>query len=309
MVDLSLICPMYKVSEYLPDLIESLIEGANALEVEILFVDDCCPESSGDVCEQLLNDLSGQIQFRWQLLRLAQNYGSGWARNQAMEIASGSYIGFIDSDDVVRPSYWQCIRKTIEEANYPEIIEFGYSEFTGDKKNCVNSVRQLPRQGNFQPFYTGFFSWSRVYRLDLVKNIKFSNGKYEDIAFVSISFINARRVCVIDSALIGYRKRAGSVTAHRDSSYVSILNNLVNSYANHYHRIESFERCRLLMFNKIFLILLKGARISDRAERQSFFLKSRDAVSRANSIFFASGTIGLVRRSLLALTLRLGCRF
>ncbi|WOX04840.1 glycosyltransferase family 2 protein [Microbulbifer pacificus] len=309
MFKLSLICPMYKVSGYLPDLIESLLVGANSPQVEVIFVDDCCPEGSGDVCEQLLNSFSRRVEFQWQLLRLDVNQGLGEARNCGMKLASGDYIGFVDSDDVVMPSYWATLHDSIKLNNRPQIIEFGYSEFRDYENISVESKLRLPYKSCFQPFYTGFFAWSRIYRADLIDGMRFIHRTYEDIAFVSSSFINAQSIFLVNEALVGYRKRSGSITAHRNSSYSCILANLVDAYSRLNSKIRDDGRFSALIFYKIFVILLKGTRIADRSERRSFFLKCQPPISEASEIFFGSGALGFFRRQLLSLALVIGVRY
>ncbi len=65
--ELSLICPMYGTAAYLPGLIDSLVAGANSPALEVIFVDDCCPQNSARVCQAYLDERAEVIAFQYSL--------------------------------------------------------------------------------------------------------------------------------------------------------------------------------------------------------------------------------------------------
>lgn len=305
---LSIICPMYRVRIYLQELVDSLVASANSEEVEIIFVDDCCPEHSGDLCKEILDGNSTSINFKWKLVRLEVNGGSGNARNHGCKIASGRYIGFVDPDDIVLDQYWEKIKKSIYINNFPPIIEFGYVEFTGEKAltggpNGGINLSSLPQ---LQPFITGFFAWSRVYRSDLLVGVEFDSGIYEDIAFVAKAFIKANTLTVLPFSLIGYRKRPGSVTAHRDSTYSCILANLLRSYEKQIDSVADKKVFHRFLFKKIVIILLKGYRINNREQRRIFFTNCKTNLSSYKSLPSLPALSGYFRRAIFSFVLFVG---
>lgn len=90
MKDLSIICPVHNTEKWLPDLLKSLKEQKTDYEVEYIFVLDNCTDNSKGVIKQ-----SGLCDT---LVECAVN-SCGLARNRGLDLASGNYIWFLDSDD------------------------------------------------------------------------------------------------------------------------------------------------------------------------------------------------------------------
>ncbi len=90
----SIIVPVYNAQEYLERCINSLTD--QSLEsIEIILVDDSSTDSSLEICNKM-----AERDLRIKVIHKA-NEGAGFARNAALKIATGEYIGFLDSDDFV----------------------------------------------------------------------------------------------------------------------------------------------------------------------------------------------------------------
>jgi len=74
-IQVSLICPVYKVAQYIPELMSSLLAGVNTEQVEIIFVDDCCPEQSINICEQFIAENLQAIKFKFEIIKQPINQG------------------------------------------------------------------------------------------------------------------------------------------------------------------------------------------------------------------------------------------
>lgn len=98
----SIIVPVYNAEKYLKRCVNSLT-GQTLREIEILLVDDSSTDGSLEVCSQLAREDS-RIQVLHKI-----NEGAGKARNAALEIATGEYLGFVDSDDYVEPDMFQTL--------------------------------------------------------------------------------------------------------------------------------------------------------------------------------------------------------
>ncbi len=95
--EVSIITPVYNTENYLRDSLES-VRNQSFLNWEHILVDDCSKDKS-------LAIIKGYAEKdpRVKYIKLLENNGAGVARNKAIEMAEGSYIAFLDSDDLWHP--------------------------------------------------------------------------------------------------------------------------------------------------------------------------------------------------------------
>ena len=170
-IKLSLICPVYKVAEFIPDLMQSLLQGVNSDQVEIIFVDDCCPENSISLCESFILEHKSDINFNSTIIKQPINKGQAAARNAALLIAKGEYIGFIDSDDAIASNYWDVLSSYVTVGT-KDIIEFAFEEFNSVLPLSVSNTVIESESTNTALFDTGFFVWTRLYKKEMLKGLK-----------------------------------------------------------------------------------------------------------------------------------------
>lgn len=104
----SVIVPVYNVEKYLEKCISSL-RNQTLEEIEIILVDDSSTDSSLEICHRAANEDS-----RIKVIHKA-NEGAGEARNAGLKIATGKYIGFVDSDDFVSEEMYQTLYTKAEK--------------------------------------------------------------------------------------------------------------------------------------------------------------------------------------------------
>ena len=98
MPKVSVIVPVYKVEKYIGQCIESIL-SQTFKDFELILVDDGSPDSSGAICDQY-----AQKDTRIQVIHKT-NGGVSSARNYGIEKSTGTYLCFIDSDDIVSATY------------------------------------------------------------------------------------------------------------------------------------------------------------------------------------------------------------
>ena len=99
-VKVSVVVPIYRVEEFLQTCIDSLL--AQTLDsMELILVDDGSPDRCGEIADRYA-EMYSNVQVIHQ-----ENKGLGPARNRGMAAATGEYIGFVDSDDWVKPEMYQ----------------------------------------------------------------------------------------------------------------------------------------------------------------------------------------------------------
>lgn len=114
----SIIIPIYKVEKYLLRCIES-IRNQTFQDYEVILVDDGSPDRCPEICDNLVKE-----DFRYKVIHKA-NQGLGYARNSGMEMATGEYIVFIDSDDYISRTALEDINESIVCNNFPDVCVFG----------------------------------------------------------------------------------------------------------------------------------------------------------------------------------------
>lgn len=107
----SIIVPVYNAEKYLKRCISSL-QNQTLKDIEIVLVDDSSTDSSLEICKKMAAEDS-----RIKVIH-KENEGAGLARNAALEIATGEYIGFLDSDDYVENEMFETLyNKAIEHSS------------------------------------------------------------------------------------------------------------------------------------------------------------------------------------------------
>src|SRR5215469_11385129 len=91
---ISVIVPVYRVAEFLPACLDSILSGD--FDIEVIAVDDASPDGSGAILDQ-----RAAADPRLRVVHLDRNGGQGNARNLALEQATGEYVWFVDGDDMV----------------------------------------------------------------------------------------------------------------------------------------------------------------------------------------------------------------
>lgn len=108
----SVVIPVYKAEQTIRRCVESLVYGIER-DIEVILVDDCSPDGSWRVCQELEEEFPNVRSIRNE-----QNSGVSFTRNHGIEKADGKYIAFVDSDDWVSKNYIHELYETAEQ--YPD---------------------------------------------------------------------------------------------------------------------------------------------------------------------------------------------
>ena len=119
MPKVSIIIPVYNVSEYIEHSIRSVI-AQTFTDIECIIVDDGCTDDSITKCEQWIREYEGPIKFI--ILHHEQNRGVSAARNTGIRQATGKWLFFLDSDDEITPHCIETLLKVGEEDEATEMV-------------------------------------------------------------------------------------------------------------------------------------------------------------------------------------------
>ena len=222
-IELSVIFPMYNVSAYLRQCIES-VTAWKADYVEFLFVDDGSP----DDCADIVNECAAN-DSRIKLLR-KQNGGCASARQFGMEAARGRYLGFVDPDDYVDTQMFRKLLGRAMTGSY-EICWCGYNELyesTGEIAGVDDVLGEPYLSGTSDPHDINrliairrIAIWRGIYLRSFLdrEGIGFHTDlrRFDDLPFKVETMARARSVVCIPERLYYYRmSRPGQDVAADD---------------------------------------------------------------------------------------------
>lgn len=215
---ISVIIPVYEVEQFLDKCIKSVIcQTYNNLE--IILVDDGSLDRSGSICDKWAKQ-----DFRIKVIH-KENGGLSDARNVGLQIASGKYVSFIDSDDWISPKMFEILIEQFQENNFCDVsickIKKVYTENdvieSEDKKNTfLISGKEALKELIYD--HMSQVVWNKLYRKSLIENIYFEVGKYHEDEFWSYQVMGkARMVALTNYVGYFYRQRQGSIMGEKYS--------------------------------------------------------------------------------------------
>ncbi|MDY4931576.1 MAG: glycosyltransferase [Alistipes shahii] len=219
MAKISIIIPIYNVEKYLCRCIDSVL-AQTLKDIEIIMVDDGSPDNCPILCDEY-----AKKDRRIKVLH-KKNAGLGYARNSGLEVATGEYIIFIDSDDYVSQNMFDrlysvatrdqadavfCgLQRSFNEKNFLQ-----KRDVTEETKMCGEQVKKLALDfvasaphDNIERHYE-MSVWHSIYRRELLEknNIRFLSEREivsEDLPFQVDFFLAADRVTFIPDILYTY---------------------------------------------------------------------------------------------------------
>ena len=209
---ISIIIPIYKVEQYLEQCVESVTRQTYQ-KLEIILVDDGSPDQCGIMCEKW-----AKKDQRIKVIH-KENGGLSDARNAGLQAASGTYIAFVDSDDLIAPTMMEQLLHGLEQEK-ADIAECNYTcftdelpeeEYTGHEPTVSYGTEKalslLLDESTFK--YT---VWNKLYRREVFDSLRFEIGKlHEDVFFTYQAFGISERIAKVEKGLYFYRQRRDSI--------------------------------------------------------------------------------------------------
>ena len=208
---ISIIVPVYKVEEYLDKCVRSVVNQTYS-NLEIILVDDGSPDRCGRMCEQW-----AERDQRIRVLHKA-NGGLSDARNAGMEIATGTYTAFVDSDDWIAPDFIQTLYDALKKSG-AQIAGCDVCTVYPDREpelNGTGHVRVCTAEEAICDILhgTGFraVAWNKLYLSSLLQGERYPVGKHhEDEFFTYRIYGKAEKLVYVDTPMYFYLQRQGSI--------------------------------------------------------------------------------------------------
>ena len=229
---ISVIVPIYNVERYLDRCIQSVL-NQTLKDIEIILVDDGSPDKCPAMCDEYAKK-DGRIKVIHK-----KNGGLGFARNSGLEIATGEYVAFVDSDDFIENDMYDNLYREAKE--YEADVVFSNVRFYTDGNVSIrkdvealtvfqgrNDVRNLlldmvaplPESNRDVKYMASV--WRAVYRLETIKQnaISFLSEREivsEDLPF-NIEFLKHSE-CAVYSDKAYYNYCYNSTSLSKTSSF------------------------------------------------------------------------------------------
>ncbi len=268
---ISVIVPIYNVEKYLHQCVES-IRAQTYTAIEIILVDDGSPDNCGQICDEY-----AEKDNRVKVIH-KQNGGLSSARNAGMDIATGAYLTFVDSDDYIAPNM-------LEEL-YKELIKSGADL-------CISPFQRVDENGSFlskmdidfigsitrkEALYKLAYGWSgcpvvscgKLGKMEIYKTLRFREGKVHEDEFMFHELLNnCNSITHVETIYYFYVQRQGSIVNSSfsikrfdgveaiierakfylnigwDDAATAILHAAARMYCIYYERIEEFNEATM----------------------------------------------------------------
>lgn len=251
---LSIIIPIYNTEKYLVGCLDSVIQQTYQ-NLEIILINDGSTDGSKKICE-----IYASKDERIILLEKS-NGGQASARNMGLDIATGDYIAFADSDDTISKDLIYASMSVLAKDHSIDVLQFPiYMDFGAE--NAVLKIFSNESIRNKKELYkkwveTNRISWlvcNKIFKKEIFANLRFKEKMiYEDNYMVADVLSKTKHLFINDKGIYYYHARENSTTTsthtlkkEQDTQLVSlhILNKLIE--------VQNTQEAKLIMLNRIF---------------------------------------------------------
>ena len=219
MVSISIIIPIYNVGAYIRRCLESVMtQKFVGAVIECILIDDCTPDRSMAIVEEMVNNYDGPISF--VLLKHEDNRGLSAARNTGILHAKGDYVFFMDSDDYILPhslQYFIDIQSKYEDVD----ILIGNVKNSKSNNNMINYVHDTCLMTDRDLFFQRMlqhkiylYAWNKLIKRDILihHHVFFEEGiLYEDQCWSYLLFSKVSSILLLFQVTYVYEYNPNSI--------------------------------------------------------------------------------------------------
>lgn len=233
----TIVIPVYNVAAYVGRCIDSVIAQTYP-NLECIVVDDCGSDNSMDIVRERIANYEGAIDFK--ILRHEHNRGLSAARNTGTDAASGEYVYFLDSDDLITADCISLLAAPLR-AQRVDFVLGNYA--SGGDKTCFLPVR-LPsglieeNEQIRQSYFRGdwfMMAWNKLVNREyfLRERLYFAEGLlHEDNLWSFQLACTAQSMMVVNQLTHLYLIRGGSITTAKSRKNIDALVRIADEYEN-----------------------------------------------------------------------------
>ena len=246
---ISIIVPIYNVSQYLDKCISSMLSQTHD-NIEVILINDGSTDESPSII--------AKYQFDKRVVCFNQeNAGVSAARNRGIEAATGDFIGFVDSDDFIENEMYERLldAQVFDDAdmsvcNYNLVYDDGQVEYKYSKMRDETAYVYQDVYGYFSKYCArpkpNNYIWTRLYKAEIIKNsnVRFENFRLADDTLFNFKLMPyIRKVAFIDEGHYNYLQRNNSnvYTAAKKCNLAQVYADSFDALLNHYKSCPAFE--------------------------------------------------------------------
>ena len=302
MAEVSIIVPVYQVEKYISQCIESVL-NQTFKDFELILIDDGSKDNSGIICDSYAakDDRIAVIH--------TNNNGAATARNIGLQRASGRYIAFLDGDDYLAENMIERLYGEIENSEYDVVVSDFLNILPDEKDNFSLQLKEKTVSGrevlehlkNEKNYGVWTIVWNKIYKREVLKNIRFPDGKYfEDEFFSDKLYLNSNKIHIIPDVLCYHRVLASStMNTQRTENYLDLIDAL-KERLEIYLELEYSEA-------EIYKVLIYLLEPYTRCARAKFSGKNRQRMQKSEKFIKATskklikGKLPLLKKASLVL--------
>lgn len=218
MPKVSVIIPNFNNEKYIEEAIKS-VQNQSLKDIEIIIIDDCSTDDSLNIIQNIAKSDS-----RIKIIQNQKNLGAGLSRNAGLDIATGEFIKFLDSDDTMDLDVLETMYDIAQETKKDIVCGYmqhvnsdgnirKYDPFFYKKSSMFNGKTIAPDDTpDLTPFNIVGIG-DALYSRHLFDDIKFPALKWEDFATIPIIKHRAGEMAYIDKAVYNYKIHENNTTA------------------------------------------------------------------------------------------------
>lgn len=218
----SIIVPVFRTERTLQRCVESL-QAQTFTQWELILVDDGSDDGAPALCDHLAT-----IDARIRVIHQT-NAGLSAARNAGLEVAQGEYVWFVDSDDYVAADTLAAAVSTMETSaeelsfvEFPVAVKWGHPT-----QHTLALVAEMYTDKWKWWFgaegYKHCYAWNKLYRRDVIANIRFEKRVFEDVFFILPVLNTNKPFATITKGMYYYCYNAEGITESPSANLLDLL--------------------------------------------------------------------------------------
>ena len=214
----SIIVPVYNVENYLRECIDSIVAQAYR-NIEVILIDDGSKDSSGKICDEYA-DKDNRVKVIHK-----ENGGLSEARNSGLEIASGDWIAFVDSDDYIDSDMYEILLKNLNNTDADLSMCALYDVYNNTPEAQVTNKETWELSSEqaikmvMEAKILSVTAVNKLYRKSLFSDLKFEVGKIAEDAFIMVKLLDkCKKIVATNEKKYYYVHRENSITTQKFST-------------------------------------------------------------------------------------------